>query len=180
MPDAKITELAADASPALTDLLVTVEDPSGTPVTKKITIQALLDLLKASQSDQETGTSVDKLVTPGVQHNHPSSAKFWVQWTANSTTILSSYNVASIADTTVGDADITIATDFSSADWAGFVSTQDSTANGWDANSIQSSGFNAKAAGTCGVLCGMMVDGGTAVGNLIDPQQWQVVGFGDQ
>jgi hypothetical protein len=103
---------------------------------------------------------------------------FWVYWTGNSTTILASYNMTSIANTGTGDADGTIDIDFSSANWAGFVTTSDSTATGWDADSIQSSGFNAKAAGTFGVLCGLMIDGTTAVGNLTNPQQWSVVGFG--
>lgn len=134
----------------------------------------------AIQSEMETATDVVRAVTPGRQHFHPAASKFWVYWTANSTTILKSYNIDSIADTAVGDADGTITTDFSDANWAGFVCTNDATANGWDADSIQSSGFNARAAGTFGVLCGIMVDGGTAAGNLIDPQQWQVVGFGDQ
>ena len=133
----------------------------------------------AVQTEMEAGSDTARAVTPGRQHFHPSAAKFWVYWTANSTTILKSYNTTSIADTAVGDADITIGTDFSDANWAGFVSTNDSSANGWDSDSIQSSGFNARAAGTTGVLCGQMIDGTTAVGNLIDPQQWQVVGFGD-
>jgi len=103
---------------------------------------------------------------------------FWCYWTANSTTILASYNMTSIADTAVGDADGTIGVDFSSANWAGHVDTSDSTAAGWDTDSIQSSGFNAKAAGTFGVLCGNMIDGTTAVGGLVDPQQWSVTGLG--
>lgn len=133
----------------------------------------------AIQSEMEAGSDTTRAVTPGRQHFHPSAAKFWVYWTANSTTILSSYNMTSIADTAVGDADGTIATDFSDANWAGFVQTNDASTNGWDADSIQSSGFNARAAGTFGVLCGFIIDGGTAVAALVDPQQWQVVGFGD-
>jgi hypothetical protein len=105
--------------------------------------------------------------------------KFWVYWTANSTTILASYNMTSIADTAVGDADGTIATDFSSANWAGFVSTNDTTV-AWDGANTQGSGFNARAAGTFGVLCSTITDGGTAVASLTDPDQWQVVGFGAQ
>lgn len=134
----------------------------------------------ATQAEIEATTDITVAITPGRAQYLPSVAKFWVQWTANSTTILASYNMTSIADTAVGDADGTIGTDFSSADWCGIVCTEDATANGWDANSIQSSGFNSKAAGTFGVLCGLMIDGGTAVGNLIDPQRWNVVGFGDQ
>lgn len=102
---------------------------------------------------------------------------FWVYWTANSTTILASYNMTSIADTGVGDADGTIGVDFSSVNWAGFVTTNDAT-NGWDAEEVQSSGFNARAAGTFGVLCSTITDGGTAVTSLTDPEQWQVMGMG--
>lgn len=45
MSDQKITELTEDSSPAATDLIATVEDPSGTPVTKKVTITNLSTLL---------------------------------------------------------------------------------------------------------------------------------------
>jgi len=154
------TQIAAFASPAASD-----------------TVAGVAEI--ATQAEQETGTDTGRIVCPGRQHFHASAAKFWVYWTANSTTILASYNIDSIADTTVGDADGTITNDFSSANWAGFVQTSDASANGWDADSIQSSGFNARAAGTFGVLCGFIIDGGTAVAALVDPQQWQAVGFGD-
>jgi hypothetical protein len=45
MADEKITQLAADTSPSLTDLVASVEDPSGSPVTKKVTIATVLSLL---------------------------------------------------------------------------------------------------------------------------------------
>lgn len=102
---------------------------------------------------------------------------FWVYWTANSTTILADYNVTSIADTNVGDADVTIDVDFSSANWAGFVDVSDAT-DGWDDNDSRTCGFNAKAAGTCGVLCTRITDGTTAVSQLDDPEQWSVAGWG--
>lgn len=40
----KITGLTEDATPALTDLLTTVEDPSGSPLNRKLTINTLLAL----------------------------------------------------------------------------------------------------------------------------------------
>jgi hypothetical protein len=88
--------------------------------------------------------------------------------------------MTSIADTAVGDADGTIATDFSGANWCGVVTTLETGTDGWDADSIQSSGFNARAAGTFGVLCGFIIDGGTAAASLTDPVEWHVIGFGDQ
>lgn len=133
----------------------------------------------ATQAEQETGSSTAVFVSPGRQHFHVSAAKFWVYWTGASTTILKSYNMDSIANTGTGDADGTITTDFSDANWAGFVCTNDAGTDGWDADSIQSCGFNARAAGTFGVLCGFIIDGGTAAAALTNPDQWQAIGFGD-
>jgi hypothetical protein len=153
------TQLAAFTSPAASD-----------------TVAGVIEV--AIQSEQETGTDTTRAVTSGRQHFHPSAAKFWVLWTANSTTILVNYNMTSIADTAVGDADGTIATDFSSASWCGAVSTTENT-NGWDNEECQGSGFNAQAAGTFGVLCSTITDGGTAVCILTDPNEWSAAGFGD-
>jgi hypothetical protein len=157
---ASLTQVAAFTSPAASD-----------------TVAGLIEI--AIQSEQETATDTVRAVTPGRQHFHPSAAKFWVYWTGASTTILLDYNVDSIANTGTGDADGTITTDFSGASWAGFVCTNDAGTDGWDADSIQSCGFNARAAGTFGVLCGFIIDGGTAAAALTNPDQWQVVGFGD-
>lgn len=156
---ASATQIAAFTSPAASD-----------------TAAGLIEI--AVQAEQETGTDTTRAVTPGRQHFHPSAAKFWVKWTANSTTILVSYNMTSIADTAVGDADGTLATSFSGADWSGAVATVEDT-NGWDAEECQGSGFNAMAAGTFGVLCSTITDGGTSVCSLTDPNQWHVIGFGD-
>lgn len=45
MADAKITALSADTSPTTDDLLITVNDPGGTPANKKVTIANLLTLV---------------------------------------------------------------------------------------------------------------------------------------
>lgn len=45
MADQKITQLSADATPTSDDLVVTVNDPGGTPVNRKVT---LLDILKGA------------------------------------------------------------------------------------------------------------------------------------
>src|SRR3990167_3886842 len=133
----------------------------------------------AIQSEQETGTDATRAVTPGRQHFHPSAAKFWVKWTGNSTTILVSYNMTSIADTGVGDADGTIATDFSSVDWSGQVDVLITAGSAWDATFTTGCGYNAQAADTFGVLCSKMQDGGTAAASLVDPAAWMASGFGD-
>lgn len=188
MADTKISALTAVASAAGSNEIAVNE--AGTSKKASLTqVEALIapaasdtvagKMELATQAEQETGTDTTRAVSPGTQHFHPSAAKFWVEWTGNSTTILVSWNMTSIADTNVGDADGTIATDFSGANWAGFVCTNDAGTDGWDADSIQSCGFNARAAGTFGVLCGFIIDGGTAAASLTDPDQWNVVGFGD-
>jgi hypothetical protein len=133
----------------------------------------------AIQSEMETGTSTTLAVVPGRQHFHESACKFWVYWTGASTSILRDYNVDSIANTGTGDADITLTTAFSDANWCGLVCTNETGTDGWDANSIQSAGFNARAAGTAGVLCGFIIDGNTAAAALTDPDQYQACGYGD-
>lgn len=134
---------------------------------------------RADQSDMESNSSVSAFVVANNTEHAPSAAKFWVNATGNSTTIVSSYNMTSWADTNVGDADGTIATDFSSANWCGSVSVLDSTL-AWDATYTTGCGFDAQAAGTFGVLCGRMQDGGTAVASNQDPDSWHVIGFGDR
>lgn len=70
----------------------------------------------ADQAEMEAGSVTNRAVTPGRQHFHPSAAKCWCI-SANSTTILASYNMTSITDTGTGDLTFTIATDFSSTNW---------------------------------------------------------------
>ena len=48
MADTKISDLTADASPSGDDLIVTVHDPGGTPVNRKVTLQAYLDFIEAN------------------------------------------------------------------------------------------------------------------------------------
>ena len=153
------TQIAAFVSPAASD-----------------TVPGVAEI--AVQSEQETGSDVGRVVTPGRQHFHPSAAKFWAKATGGSTTIVVSYNMTSWANTGTGDADGTIATDFSSANWFGSVSILDAT-SAWDATFTEFCGFNAHAAGTFGVLCARMQDGNTAAATLQDPDSWHVVGYGD-
>lgn len=48
MADRKVSELAALASPASVDLLLIVDDPNGTPVSKKITLKDLFNNVPAN------------------------------------------------------------------------------------------------------------------------------------
>ncbi len=58
MSDVKITELPSETAPALTDIAAEVEDPGGTPVTKKVTWQKILDLFKTVLTYFPGGTDV--------------------------------------------------------------------------------------------------------------------------
>lgn len=71
------------------------------------------------QADQETATSTTVAVTPGIQHYHPSAAKVWAYITVSGGTpsLDASYNVTSITDTSAGNVTVTIANDFSSANY---------------------------------------------------------------
>lgn len=63
----------------------------------------------AAQSDQETGTTGAKFVSPSVQQFHPSAAKAWarVNYSGGTPSLQSgSYNFTSVTDTGVGIADL--------------------------------------------------------------------------
>lgn len=73
----------------------------------------------AAQSDQETATATDKLVTSGRQHFHPSATKAWVNFNGTGTiAIRTSYNVTSLTDNGTGDYTVNFTSSFSSADFA--------------------------------------------------------------
>lgn len=130
----------------------------------------------ALQSDQETATSTILAVTPGRQHFHPSAAKFWCKAgvTGNN---LASYNVTSIGDTGTGAMTVTIATDFSSANWCGVLSIEnlDASIDAAADGQICMLGLAGQAAGTYAAI--NKNEAGTA---SADPTTWHVIGFGDQ
>lgn len=171
MAEVKISNLTAATEVAAADTLVIVQ--GGTTkratfamdftVTGAWTMTSIAGAAIATQAQQETGTSVINAVSPGRQHYHPSAAKFWVMWNGTGTTILASYNVTSITNSGTGDEVVTIATDFSSAAWAGFLSS----------NAPMNEVYTNVAAGT--VQCVTRSSSGT-VTDAID----NVVGFGDQ
>jgi hypothetical protein len=132
----------------------------------------------ASQSDQETATSTTTYVAPGTQQFHPSAAKFWadVSQSGTTATLTVSYNVTSMSDLNLGQTRITIATDFSSANWCCLVSWETtSIATGPGASEPTAMNSAAKAAGTVDIA------GWDNGGAAEDPEAgWQVVGYGDQ
>lgn len=131
----------------------------------------------ASQAEMEAGTATDKFVTPQGVNWHPGANKFWVKCgvTAN---VLASWNVTSLTDNGTGDVTVTIATDFSSVDWACQVAVEMTATTYAVANArtahIRSGG---QAAGTVRCDC---IDG-TATTQLVkDPTFWHISGLGDQ
>jgi len=74
----------------------------------------------ATQADMEAPSSVLLVVSPGRQHFHPGMAKFVCMTTGTTAPAMQtppSYNMTSITDSGVGRLTVTIATDFSSANW---------------------------------------------------------------
>lgn len=70
MADQKITALTANTTPATTDLLPMVDDPSGTPATQKITISNLLKVIDALTADTAPAAG-DEVVTYDVSASGP-------------------------------------------------------------------------------------------------------------
>lgn len=68
MADQRVTALAEELAPALSDLLYMVDDPSGVPVSKKVTMQNLLDIVNfvgfyaTMSGDQSIDTGVQNVV----------------------------------------------------------------------------------------------------------------------
>lgn len=80
------------------------------------TFQAAPTAAAATQAEQEAASSTTVFATPARQQFHPSAAKVWLKCDAAGV-IQSSYNVTSITDVGTGVVTVTIATDFSSADY---------------------------------------------------------------
>lgn len=77
----------------------------------------------ATQTEQEAGTALSKPVTPARQHYHQSAAKAWVVFNGTgAVAITASFNITSITDNGTGNYTVNIATNFSSANYAGVVS----------------------------------------------------------
>lgn len=130
----------------------------------------------ATQLELEAASSTTLAVTPGRQHFHPSATKAWV--TAGVTgNILASYNITSVTDTGTGDIAVTIATDFSSANYAIAMAVQRINSTAAEANSrIGTIKTASIAAGSFSMDCWDT----TATTNVIkDPTSWHAICCGD-
>ena len=94
----------------------------------------------------------------------------WVQGTPNSTTIISSFNITSLADTGTGVQTVTIATDFASASYCVQVTVGDTSTT-----LVRSSTVHTKAAGS------FVMNSVTEAASGADPStDWNAVAFGAQ
>jgi hypothetical protein len=114
---------------------------------------------QATQAEAEAESNVDKYIPPDLIKNSPGVAKVWISNNATGTTAEASYNVTSTAKAGTGRYTITIATDFSSADyaivatvqlnWVAFVTTpNDTDANAATAGAFEIGTFGHEASAT--------------------------------
>jgi len=134
-------------------------------VAQAITAQVPLLIPVATQAEQEAGSSTTKFVSPGRQHFHPSAAKAWLKCNVAGA-VQASYNITSVTDTGTGIVDVTIATDFSSAEYA--------VACGALHSSAMIINVVTQAAGT------FQARSYDAVGTVTDPTNYYFACYGDQ
>lgn len=118
----------------------------------------------ASQVEMEAASSNLVAATPGTVNWHPGVAKAWIKCSGDGTTINASHNITSITDGGTGILTVTIATDFSSADYAIVAS--------FAGTSVKNVAINTQAAGSFQAI----FDGGST-----DPGgSYYFACFGDQ
>src|SRR3990167_8147332 len=106
-------------TPTLTTPVIGAATGTSATLTGVMSSATVAGAVVATQANMETGTAVDLVVTPGRQAFHPGHPKCWAMVTvsAGTPTLQTSFNISSITDTGVGQLTVTIATDFSSANW---------------------------------------------------------------
>jgi hypothetical protein len=120
----------------------------------------------AVQADMEAATA-GKVVTAGVQHFHPGHPKCWAYVTVSggTPTLQTSYNITSITDAGTGLLTLTIANDFSSANWAPFATVA--------SNDEAIVMYTNIAAGS------VQLTARSDTGTSLDPPAWSFLGMGD-
>lgn len=154
-------------------------DFSASDALKKCDVSDIIALVPAgpsaaSQAEQETGSATNVYVTPGRQQFHQSAAKFWGKADAAGA-LNASYNVTSVTDDGIGLLTVTIATDFSSANWGCWVTVErGSGVVTTSSNLIWATIKNSsQLAGAVSFEC-------TNSSGYADPTRWHFGGFGDQ
>ena len=126
MADAKISALTAVTLPAAADLIAIVDDPAGTPATKKITHDDLLfganttPVTQAHGDSASVGNSLDAARANHV-HGMPSvgegAAKAWCRIDTDGTLTAPDLGIGSVDDDGAGDRTPNFTTVFSDADY---------------------------------------------------------------
>jgi microcystin-dependent protein len=129
----------------------------------------------ASQSQMEAAASSAVFSAPAVQQFHPGHPKGWVEYNQVSNTVLASYNVTSVTDTSVGDFTVNWDTDFSSANYSACMST---IATGGGINPIHIGVFT--TGGTVSIAAGSIRCVVKSDVTPVDVEFNSVVAFGDQ
>lgn len=87
MADAKITELTELTDPINTDIIPIVDDPGGTPITKKVTLNNLLRGLFTKvatlASDATTGANTTPIDVTGLSWSFEANAVYQFFWTGS-------------------------------------------------------------------------------------------------
>ena len=109
------TELAAGSS----GYFLKTQGGSANPVWAAVT-----SISQAVQSDIEGETNQDTYIPPDLVRHSPGVAKFYAKFNYSGTVQGTAYNTTSIADNGTGDLTVTIADDFSSANWVAGYTTE--------------------------------------------------------
>lgn len=122
----------------------------------------------ATQAQMEAITSNTVMVTPLSANWHPGVAKCWIKCDGSSAAITASYNITSTTDTGTGVLTVTIATDFSSAEYAiATIGTDIRVITVGDGGSAQTAGA-------------FVLHSFTVASGASDPVFYNAICFGDQ
>jgi len=130
-------------------------------------------LSAATQAEMEAATSNTVSATPSNTKFHPGVAKAWIKAVGNGTSITVSHNITSITDTGVGNLLVTIATDFSSANYVIVACPEGNTTDNDNAKLLLTT-FTISA-GAFSSWCHNVLGGGA-----VDPTSYFFACFGDQ
>ena len=122
----------------------------------------------ATQAQMEAASASTVFATPGNTNWHPGVAKVWIKAAGNGSAATVSHNITSVTDNGAGDLTVTIATDFSGADYV-IVASVDWT-----------SGVGKFCTVTGPVAGAFTLKSFNAAGGAGDPDAYFAVCFGDQ
>lgn len=166
------TSRAALASPTFTGVPAGPTASAGTNTTQLATTAFVVGEIgnqAATQTQMEAASSNAVVATPGNTNWHPGVSKCWIKvtWTTGTPSNIVSHNVTSITDAGTGLLTVTIATDFSSANYVAVAQVFMAT------NDKERCFVNSVTAGTFQIT--IRNDSG-----VIDPDGLFVACFGDQ